>query len=294
MHGRTAWAGVGLFLLALGCEVETAPRSADDVPSDLAAAFDSATAGTIEGQVRWHGELPQVPPFKVHVNPLGGPVLHTRHRRPNPNAPCIDPQTRGVADAVIFLKGVDPKKARLWDYPPVRVEMRDCCYELQQGEHVSHTGFVRRGTAVEMVSCEDAFHLVRAGGAAFFSLAFPDRDAPLRRRLRESGVVELSSAAGYFWMRGYLFVDDHPYYTHADAHGRFRLTQVPPGRYEVVCWLPNWIEERHERDPETSEISRVFFKPPVEQRQTVSLAAGKSSAIEFVVSADLFRGKLNP
>jgi hypothetical protein len=94
-------------------------------------------------------------------------------------------------------------------------------------------------------------------------------------------VVELSSAAGRAWMRAYLFVDDQPYYAHTDTKGGFRLERVPPGRYELVCWLPSWRLRRQERDPETSLVTRRFFAPAAERRRPVEVRAKATAQEEF-------------
>jgi Polysaccharide lyase family 4, domain II len=98
----------------------------------------------------------------------------------------------------------------------------------------------------------------------------------------------LSSAAGYFWMRGYLFVDDHPYYARTDANGAFTLDAVPPGKYELVCWLANWHVAKQERDPETAFVSRIVFQPPVELSQSVLLQPTATVEATFAVSEELF------
>src|SRR5262249_59710045 len=101
-------------------------------------------------------------------------------------------------------------------------------------------GFVRRGDAVTLVSRQALFHTLRARGAAFWTLTFPDPDRPLVRHFDRPGLVELSSAAGYYWMHAYLWVSDHPYLTLTDAAGRWELAGVPPGDYELAVWLPPW------------------------------------------------------
>jgi len=59
---------------------------------------------------------------------------------------------------------------------------------------------------------------------------------------------------------------------------------VPPGRYEVVCWHPSWVEERHDRDPETSLLTRLFFRQPVERPQHIELGPRGSATAEFTLS----------
>jgi hypothetical protein len=294
MHRRQAVVALlpALCLLPLlsGCGAAPGQPSEPATPKDPTAgsAFDPATAGTIRGQVTWTGDLPSVAPlttwsFLKLLDPPEG-----RHQFDNPHAPRIDPKTRGVAGAVVFLKGVDARRGRRWDHPPVRVEQRGYQLHVRQGDADGQVGFVQRGAAVEVVSGDAAFDALHADGAAFFSLVFPDPNEPRTRSLPANGLVELTSAAGHFWMRGYLFVDEHPYYTHTDEQGRFILPQVPPGHYEAVCWLPSWREAEHQRDPETSLITRLIFKPPVERRQSLSLEPGQTRTLSFTWSMEMF------
>jgi hypothetical protein len=193
-----------------------------------------------------------------------------------------------VGRAVVYLRGVDVRRARPWDHPPVGVVQRDRCFHVRQGDGDGRDGFVRRGEAVEMVAAGPVFYALDARGAAFFGLTFPDPDVPRRRVLDRTGLVELTSAAGAYWMRAYLFVDDHPYYAHTDAEGRFVLPRVPPGEYEVVCWLPSWREAVHDRDPETSLVTRLHFRPPVERSRRVRLGPGETGEVTFTLSAGDF------
>jgi hypothetical protein len=41
-------------------------------------------------------------------------------------------------------------------------------------------------------------------------------------------------------MNAEMHVVSHPYHTVTDESGRFRLTDVPPGEYEIVAWHEDW------------------------------------------------------
>src|SRR5262245_50500369 len=281
MHGRIFQASGGLFslLLLAGCNDTRPSGDESPPPTPLAAGFDPSTTGVISGQVRWSGPLPHVPDLSMWADPPVAPGKTC----PHPNRPRVDPETKGVGNAVVFLRDMDPARARPWDHPPVRVEMRDLTLHVCQGKTDTHMGFVRRGDTVEMVSRDKWFHALEIRGADFSSLRFADPDRPSTRVMKQKGVVELSSAAGYCWMRAYLLVDEHPYYTHTDKQGRFELPQVPPGTYQVVCWLPHWVIARKERDPESGLATRMTLAPPLEQEQTVRIARGRDQAVEFTV-----------
>jgi len=274
-----------------GCgeDIPQPERSREPPQVSSLSRFDPAAAAFIHGQVVWQGDIPVIPPLLIRANPIGGDALAKRQVQPNPNGPVIDSRSRSVGNAVIFLRGMDAAKAKPWTLPPVRVEQRGLCFHVLQGDFDSPYGFVRRPDPIEMVSRDSYFHALHVGGANFFTLMFPDFGQPLSRPLKENGVVELTSAAGYYWMRAYLFVDDHPYYVRTDSEGRFSLEQVPPGRYEVVCWMPNWQEARHERDPESGLVTRLLFRPPVTLVETVELGKQGSKEVRFTPSLKDFR-----
>ncbi len=42
------------------------------------------------------------------------------------------------------------------------------------------------------------------------------------------------------WMKGYIFVYEHPYYTITDSVGHFIISGIPPGDYMLSLWRDNW------------------------------------------------------
>src|SRR5262249_35485153 len=225
MAHRTAGIRIASCLVLLGmtglpgCDDGGAPpeKLLPDAAVEIGRDFDAATAGELRGRGTWQGAIPEVPMYRAPVSPGNEHAGQPRRFWPNPNAPRIDLISKGVAGAVVSLRGVDPRRARPWDHPPVRVELRDYQIHVCQGNHDGNSGFVRRGETITMLSRQKLYHSLQVRGATFFTRAFPDPDHPCTRRLDRGGIVELSSGCGYFWMHGRLFVADHPYYTHTDA-----------------------------------------------------------------------------
>ena len=94
--------------------------------------------------------------------------------------------------------------------------------------------------------------------------------------------VDLTSAAGHYWMHAYLFVSDHPYWTWTAADGRWELGDVPPGEYELVVWLPSWRVAKVERDPESGAVSRWTMAAGSEQGKRVVVGQSDLSVPDFV------------
>ena len=289
---RRAWPriGIGLLLAAApaGCDADAPLTKPAAPPAETSTQFDPAQTGDITGRVTWGGDVPVVPPFQAPVSPLCEQVRGQKCGWPNPNAPVIDPQSRGVGGAVVFLRGVDPKRARPWDLDPVHVELRDYQIRIRQGDADGGVGFVRRGGRVELESKQAVFHTLQARGADFFALTFPDEGMIRQRVLDRGGLVELSSNAGQFWMRAYLFVDDHPYYARTAPNGRFTLPQAPAGDYDLVYWLPDWHEASHEIDADTRLVTRLTFRPPLRLVRRVHVEAKGTATADFTLSMDQF------
>ena len=288
MHGCLAKNWFWLFLLVpvWGCNDARPQATQTATPAEVANSYNPDETGTIEGQVCWEGPVPEVPPFKIHGNHNDGKEQLTNLVRKNPNAPVIDSATKGVDQAVVFLRGIDPVKAKPWDHLPIVIDQSDLDLAILQGNERVHAGFVRRGDEIAAISRDKFYHALRASGASFFTLPFMDPDRPTRRRLEKNGLVELSSGAGYYWMGGYLFVADHPYFARTDREGHFRLTNVPAGKYQLVCWLPNWKIARHDRDPETALVIRVYYAPPLEQERPVEVTGKGKVPVDFTVGTN--------
>src|SRR5262249_26858331 len=280
MRGRVfhvAMAALTLGTLS-GCSDTAAENTPPKTASPASTLFDAPTAGDISGQVIWEGDLPAPDWLEMRTDP---PVARGQ-RTPNPNQAQVDPASKGIGNAVVFLRGAAARKSRPWDHPPVRVQMRDFKFRVHQGEAIGQVGFVRAGDGVDFVS-RDAFHALEVRGAAFFSLRFVDANAITQRPLPERGLVDLSSAAGYYWMRAYLFVDEHPYYAHTDNEGRFHLKQVPPGEYQLVCWLANDHIRRRERDPENGLVTRLVYGPPLQIERAVTIRPKQNTDVCFTI-----------
>jgi hypothetical protein len=291
------WMTTWLLLVGVaGCDDvvsgDSGPPLGFDPPqgplAGAASRFDPDETGTFTGRVIWEGPVPEVPTYRAPVSPLSEQAGGSLRTWVNPNRPVIDPANRGVQNAVVFLRGVDPLRARPWDLPSVKVELRGHQVHVRQGEADRRVGVVRRGDPVLLSSGEPVFHTLQARGAAFFALTFPHPSEPCSRQLERNGVVELLSGAGYFWIRGYLFIDDHPYYSPTNPGGYFTLGGVPAGTYDLVCWLPNWNEAGRELDADTVQITRLMFRPALEVSRRVELAAGEVRVQDFRVRARQF------
>ncbi|MGF1578199.1 MAG: hypothetical protein ACFCD0_02425 [Gemmataceae bacterium] len=280
---------LGLLLLWVGgCGYFWAlsePSEPEQIPvTSLAENFRGSQTGRIEGRVVWQGERPIVADFAVETNPIFHPKWPHETREKlfrNPLKPQVSELDSGIANAVVFLREVDPKRSKPWNHPPVSVHFQASQLKIHQGRRTGVVGVVRRGEKVHFVNDEERYHGLRVRGANFFTLTLPTPNRVRTRQMVHNGLVELSSAAEYYWLRSYLFVSEHPYYVVTEPSGKFELEEIPSGQYELVAWVPNWNKKDHDRNPESMCISRMRYKGPVEKTIAVEVEVGGSQDVTF-------------
>ncbi len=267
-----------LPVIGIGCGAETtvganstAPVTDADSPAP-ASRFEPLSTGKLAGFVTWVGEMPQTEPVtEIRPRATGGYDIFTHT---HPYTPQVDRFSRGVAGAVVSIRGIDASKAKPWDMPPVSVTIRDSQIAVTQGDRTGRIGFIRKGETVRFQSAEPAYQLLRGRGAAFFSLPFPTPNSPLERTFDTYGRISLSNASGSFWQAADIFVCDHPYHAVTNSEGRFEFTQVPIGKYELVAWHPTPVNAKVERNPESGLPFSLHYAPAHEVPRPVMVVSG--------------------
>jgi hypothetical protein len=88
-------------------------------------------------------------------------------------------------------------------------------------------------------------------------------------------------------MNATMFVAPHPYYAVTDESGRFELTQVPPGQYELVAWHEGWKIARNQptHDVLTEHtVARPIFTEAKTWQQPVTVGPDQTVQSNFLIS----------
>jgi hypothetical protein len=88
-------------------------------------------------------------------------------------------------------------------------------------------------------------------------------------------------------MNAEILVVPHPYYTVTDESGRFELTDVPPGEYEIVAWHEGWKVMRQEATFDVlteRRIQRPVFSEPRTWEEKVTVGKNGAAVVNFVLA----------
>ena len=126
---------------------------------------------------------------------------------------------------------------------------------------VPETMAIRAGDRIKFTNSDGVIHNVRTNdGAQPFNINMAAGGGFTRKFQRAGGTRRPIRLGCVFHsaMRGWIFVFDHPYYLVTKPDGRFRIDNVPPGRYQLEMVHPAgslaWSKTIVVRKSETTSI----------------------------------------
>jgi hypothetical protein len=234
--------------------------------------------GAISGTVTWTGPIPKVPKLAITKNPeICDPAgLKTRDLE----RLLINPDGNGVANTVVFLRGITTGKPM--DLPADRqqLDQKTCRY-------TPHIMLVPQSGTLKIESSDPVLHTVQMFGVATNNIPFPFQNQFIPVTLQRQGVVELKCNAGHVWMNANVIVVRHPYYAVTDDRGAFTLSDVPPGEYEIVAWHEGWqiASEAKVLDVGAQvEVRRPIYSTPVSWTKKVTVKPSQPTVVDFTIS----------
>jgi hypothetical protein len=196
---------------------------ATTIPAQAYEAGPVTGGGTIEGKVIFNGavETRKIIPNKdldVCDGPRDEPLIE------------VGPD-KGVQNAVVYL--VEVAKGKAWSAQAQQVKTPELVNHNCRFE--PHVQVIREGPLV-VVNDDPMLHNTHGyyGKRTAFNMALPNKGQRIPTELTRTGTVRIDCDA-HGWMEGWIYVVDNPYYAITGADGKFTITDVPPGTYNLVA-----------------------------------------------------------
>jgi plastocyanin len=180
--------------------------------------------GAIEGIVTFEGDIPK----SSLANEAGI----------RPDLVEVDNATRGLRFVVAYLTPMSPSTTRTADNPARRSRV-----DQQDHAFTPRVIAVQAGEPVVFTNSDPANHNVRTSatiGSNVFNV-FTAAGGSYEHRFQvepESWPVRLGCDI-HPWMRGWVYVFDHPHFAVTDERGFFRIRSIPPGDYKLFLRQPD-------------------------------------------------------
>lgn len=233
--------------------------------------------GTITGTVKWAGPVPHMIRMSISKDPQ---ICDPDSEKTRDLERLVIGAEGGVANTVVFLTDISRGKAM--DLPEQRrfLDQKHCRYE-------PHVLLVPQGATLQMKSSDATLHTIHMDGAATYNLPFPFPNQVVSRSMPTVGLVNLKCNGGHTWMNAEMFVVAHPYYAVTDESGRFELTDVPAGEYQIEAWHEDWSVMHQEASFDVlteKRVDRPVFGPPRTWEKKVTVRPNGNAVVNFVLS----------
>ena len=211
------------------------------------------------------------------------PSLEDRHAGETWEVPSprirFDPTHLGLADCVVFLKSI--KQGKPWFERTGYVMIVDDSFRPQVQVLPPNTGLKIINTHARPSGIQ-----LRLGGATVLNYCPPADSITLGQLgsvLTKPGFYRASHHLHPSYSAS-IVVARHPYYsTPTSTTGRYEITRVPPGTYELICWHAGM---RHEATRSaTGRVTCYDHGPDVVVEKRVEVAPGKPLTVDFELPA---------
>jgi plastocyanin len=213
--------------------------------SRVAAGQEKAKTGTIQGVVRFTGE---VPPAKQLPTGDGGTVEHYDM--------VVDAKTKGLRWVVAVLEDAPEQPKLTDDATPVVIDQKDMLY-------VPRVIAVQHGRPITFDNSDPFNHSVSIFSSVKeneLNVFVTKKDPVTKAFVAEKAPIRVGCVL-HPAMTAWIHVAPHPWVAVTDAKGAFTIKDVPPGKYKLWLKHPDTrVEERREVEVRAGQKAEVAFE----------------------------------
>ena len=154
-----------------------------------------------------------------------------------------------VKNVVVWIEGIEKGKAvpkknvdvtikNCRAIPHVNIGFVGGNYVFKNEDEILHTVQSKLGLAYQRKVSSRPLE----DGASIYNLALPTTGLEVKKRIKkwhriteDTGFIQVRSNT-HNWIRGYIYIFDHPYAAVTDARGTFEMDSLPAGSYILKAW----------------------------------------------------------
>jgi len=191
-----------------------------------AAAYEGgpvAHGGTIAGVVLYDGKPPPLKRLDISKDRdvCGAHPLYDES--------LVVARDGGIANAVVTL----PDIAKGEPMTP----LKNVIFDQKGCQYVPHLIAFPAGSTIKIVNSDGILHSIHTESTVnpVVDMAQPGFKKTISITVAKPEAIKVTCDA-HNWMEGWWYATANPYYAVTDAHGRFSISNVPPGSYTIEVW----------------------------------------------------------
>ena len=188
----------------------------------------AAAAATVTGTVTFDGKAPALRPLAMDADP----VCAKKHSAPVPNEMLVLGSGNTMGNILVFVsKGLPAGKTFPVPKTPVTLDQHGCQYK-------PHVMGIMVGQTYKILNSDGVLHNIHT-----LPKVNPAFNKGMPPTLKEATTV-FNKPEDVFhikcdvhpWMSAYMAVFTHPFFSATGPDGKFTISGLDPGTYEITAW----------------------------------------------------------
>jgi plastocyanin len=214
------------------------------------AAAVSADAATLTGLVKFEGAAPKM----TNIQMSADPYCQSQHSSaPATEEDVVTGPAGELANVFVYIKDIKG------NFPapstPVVIDQKGCQYH-------PHVNAVMVGQPLQIKNDDATLHNVHAmpNANSQFNEGQPVQGMVSTKHLDKPEVTPFKIKCDvHGWMKSYMAVMPHPFYSVSQTNGTFTISNLPPGQYTVVAWHEKYGQQEQQVTVGAKESKALNF-----------------------------------
>ena len=213
----------------------------------------AARAANITGTVTYDGKVPNLRPLAMDADP----VCASKHKEPVPNQ-MLELGKSGNTMGNILVRvasGLPAGKTYPPPKDPVVMDQNGCIYQ-------PHVFVIQQGQTWKVLNSDGVLHNVHAlpkvNGQ--FNMAMPPTRKEAEHVFDKPEDPFTIKCDVHPWMTAYTMVSTNPFYSVTKEDGKFTISNLPAGTYEIEAWHEKLGKKTEKITVGESDNKTVDFK----------------------------------
>jgi plastocyanin len=217
----------------------------------------SAFGGTVTGTVTYDGKVPNLKPLSMDADP----VCASKHKEPVPSQVLeLGKSGNTMGNILVHVtSGLPAGKTYPPPKDPVVMDQNGCIYQ-------PHVFVIQQGQTFKVLNSDGVLHNVHALPKvnAQFNMAMPPNRKEAEHVFDKPEDQFQIKCDVHPWMTAYTMVATNPFYAVTKEDGKFTISNLPAGTYEIEAWhekLGKKVEKVTVGDSDTKTVDFKFSAP---------------------------------
>ena len=188
----------------------------------------AVAASTVTGTITFTGKPPALKPLAMDADP----ACAKKHSKPVPAEMLVLGSGNAMGNVIVWVsKGLPAGKKFPVPTTPVTLDQKGCVY-------VPHAMGIMVGQAYRILNSDGILHNVHTLPKInpSFNRAMPATSKEATTTFAKPEPIFQIKCDVHPWMTAYIGVFTHPFFSATGTDGKFTISGLDPGTYEITAW----------------------------------------------------------